>query len=156
MNKEELVKRLPHGAPFIFIEKVLAIDKGQRIKALKTVTAGEEVINAGDGAPQQAFPFVLLVESMAQASGLVLEAEEIEMAFLTMINDARHIKPAMAGDILIIESELTKKFPPLYVFRASISVDGEIIAMAEITLTSITRAATRAGAGRGTTGTMRR
>ncbi|WP_420265321.1 hypothetical protein [Candidatus Magnetominusculus dajiuhuensis] len=141
MNKEELVKRLPHGAPFIFIEKVLAIDKGQRIKALKTVTGGEEAINwGGDG--QQSFPFVLLVEAMAQASGLVLEAEEIEMAFLTMINDAHHVKPAMAGDVLIIESELTKKFPPLYVFRAKVSVDGEIISSAEITLTSVPRAAT--------------
>ncbi|MBF0457327.1 MAG: 3-hydroxyacyl-[acyl-carrier-protein] dehydratase FabZ [Nitrospirae bacterium] len=134
MNKQELVNRLPHAAPFIFIEKVLTIDKGQRIKALKTVTAGEEVIGTSGS-----FPFVLLVEAMAQASGLILEAEEIEMAFLTMINDAHHIKPAVAGDVLIIESELTKKFPPLYVFRARVSVEGEVISSAEITLTSVNK-----------------
>ncbi|MBF0319799.1 MAG: hypothetical protein HQL01_08360 [Nitrospirae bacterium] len=138
MNKRELVKRLPHAQPFIFIEKVLEIDKGRSIRALKNVTAGEEVLGAGRGSVQF-FPFVLLVEAMAQASGLVLEAEEIEMAFLTMINDAHHIKPARAGDTLIIESELVKKFPPLYVFKASVAVDGEVIATAEIMLTSVAK-----------------
>ncbi|MEO5360661.1 MAG: hypothetical protein H7843_09450 [Nitrospirota bacterium] len=140
MNKHELVKRLPHTEPFIFIEKVLEIEKGQRIKALKAVTSGEEVLNTSAGSVgQQCFPFVLLVEAMAQASGLVLEAEEIEMAFLTMINDAHHVKSAVAGDVLIIESELIKKFPPLYIFSANVSVDGQTISTAEITLTSITK-----------------
>ncbi|MBF0515604.1 MAG: beta-hydroxyacyl-ACP dehydratase [Nitrospirae bacterium] len=143
MTKRELVRRLPHGGPFIFIDKVLEIDKGRRIKAVKTVTADEEILSVcdsnGGNSAHHGFPFVLLVEAMAQASGLILEAEAIEMAFLTMINDAQHIKPANAGDVLIIESELSKKFPPLYIFRAKVGVEGQSIASAEITLTSVRR-----------------
>ncbi|MCG6553862.1 MAG: beta-hydroxyacyl-ACP dehydratase [Candidatus Magnetominusculus sp. LBB02] len=135
MTERQMITHLPHSMPFIFIEKVLEIDTGRYIRAAKAITAGEEVISASEA---KHFPFTLLVEAMAQASGLLLETEQIEMAFLTKINGARHIKPAAAGDVLIIESELIKKFPPLYVFSAKTSVEGLAVAEAEITLTTVT------------------
>ncbi|MGO9614592.1 MAG: 3-hydroxyacyl-ACP dehydratase FabZ [Dissulfurispiraceae bacterium] len=125
---------LPHSYPFVLIDKIIEREENKRIVCLKNVTYNEEFFQ-GHFKGRPIMPGVLIIEAMAQASGLILSADQPSAVFLGRISDARFKKAVVPGDQLIIKSSLIKEFRPLYVFEASAYVEGVIVAEAEITLT---------------------
>ncbi len=79
-------------------------------------------------------PGVLIIEAMAQASGLIIDSGHPTAAYLSRVNDARFKKTVTPGDQLVIESEIIHEFPPLYLFKVVAYVRDEVAASAEITL----------------------
>jgi 3-hydroxyacyl-[acyl-carrier-protein] dehydratase len=69
MNVNEIMDLLPHRYPFLLVDRVTEIVPGERIVAYKNISINEEVFNGHfPGAP--IFPGVMMVEAMAQVSGL--------------------------------------------------------------------------------------
>lgn len=124
---------LPHGYPFIFIDKIITLEPGARIVCLKNFTITEEFFK-GHFRETPLVPGVLLIEAMAQASGLLAAGRSSLSAYLSRVNDARFKRPVTAGDQLFIASALIQAFPPLHVFECTASVGDEVVASAEITL----------------------
>ena len=124
---------LPHSYPFLLIDRILDLDEGKRIVCLKNVTINEEFFQ-GHFKDNPVMPGSLIIEAMAQTSGLIIVKEKSGMAYLGMIKDAKFRKMVVPGDQLIITSSLIDKFPPFYAFEVVASVGSEIVSEAEITL----------------------
>ena len=128
-----LDKVLPHSYPFLFIDRVVEIDAGKRVVCLKNVSCDENMFK-GYSPHDPIFPAVYIIEAMAQASGLLLDNERSGGAFLSMMKDVTFHKAVRPGDRLMITSSLFHAFSPLFVFQVSASVEGNLVAEAEITL----------------------
>ena len=70
LNIEEIQKYLPHRYPFLLVDRVLELDLGKYIKACKNVTTNEAFFK-GHFPGKQVMPGVLILEAMAQASGIL-------------------------------------------------------------------------------------
>ncbi len=133
MNPAEL---LPHKYPFLFIDRILEIEKGKRVVCLKETTIDEEFFE-GHFKEAPEIPFTLIIEAMAQTSGLLLNSDingPQKQGFLAAIRNAKLKRPVTAGEQMKITSVFIKGFSPLYVFNANASIDNDIVAEAEIIL----------------------
>jgi len=130
LNSDPL-SRLPHGASFRFVDRVLEMTPGKRIVALKNVTAGDPHLQ-GHFPGNPLMPGVLLVEAMAQTAGLLLS--EGSSALLAQIRDARFRRPVVPGDQVRIEAERLGGLGGLHRFAVKASVDDAPVAEAEIVL----------------------
>jgi 3-hydroxyacyl-[acyl-carrier-protein] dehydratase len=106
----EIKKVLPHRFPFLLIDRVLEIEEGKKVVAIKNITVNEVFSQEYYGGlyPMQG---VLQVEAMAQtAAFLILNAEENkgQLAYFSNIEHVRFRTPALAGDQLRIEVELIR------------------------------------------------
>ena len=126
-------KLLPHSYPFVLVDRIIERDEGKHIVCLKNVTVNDEFLK-GHFKDNPVMPGVLIIEGMAQASGLIMPGKP-ETTYLSRVNDARFKRPVVPGDRLIIKSSMTQKFHPLYVFEVRAFVDETLVAEAEITLT---------------------
>jgi len=125
---------LPHSYPFILIDKIIELAGDKQIVCLKNVTINEEFFS-GHFRENPVMPGVLIIEAMAQASGLIVGNEHATMTYLSRVNDAKFKRPVIPGDQLIIKSSVIQKFPPLHIFEAVAYVNDEVVSEAEITLT---------------------
>jgi 3-hydroxyacyl-[acyl-carrier-protein] dehydratase len=122
---------LPHGLSFRFVDRVLDIVPGERIVALKNVTANDPHLQ--DHFPGNPLvPGVLVVESMAQTAGLLLP--EGSSAFLAQIKEARFRRPVIPGDQIRIEAVRRGGLGDLHRFEVAALVTGAPVAEAEIVL----------------------
>ena len=127
------IKILPHSYPFVLIDRILEFEDGKKIVCLKNVSVNEEFFQ-GHFRDNPVMPGVLIIEAMAQSSGLIISGKESKIFYLGSIKNAKFKKPVVPGDQLIINSSITNKLPPLYTFEAVAYVDGGIVSVAEITL----------------------
>ena len=130
MNSDPL-SRLPHGASFRFVDRVLEMTPGKRVVALKNVTIGDPHLQ-GHFPGNPLMPGVLLVEAMAQTAGLLLS--EGSSALLAQIREARFRRPVVPGDQVRIEAERLGGLGGLHRFAVKASVDDAPVAEAEIVL----------------------
>jgi 3-hydroxyacyl-[acyl-carrier-protein] dehydratase len=122
---------LPHGLSFRFVDRVLELVPGERVIALKNVTANDPHLQ--DHFPgNPLMPGVLLVESMAQTAGLLLP--EGSSAFLAQIKEARFRAPVIPGDQIRIEAVRRGGLSDLHRFEVAALVNGTPAAEAEIVL----------------------
>lgn len=101
---------LAHRYPFLLIDRILELEKGRRVLALKNITVNDAFSMEYFGGiyPMQG---VLQVEAMAQtAAFLILDAAESggKLAYFSTIDKVRFRRPAVPGDQLHIEVELLK------------------------------------------------
>ena len=100
---------LPHRYPFLLIDKVLEMEPGKRIRAVKNVTANEAFFQGHfPGCP--VMPGVLLLEGMAQTAGILLihdrPERESQLVYLTGVERARFRRPVVPGDQVLFEAEI--------------------------------------------------
>ena len=72
---EEIKKILPHRYPFLLVDRLMEVREGEYCKALKNISGNEEIFQGHF--PQQAvFPGVMIIEALAQASGIVINSSK--------------------------------------------------------------------------------
>jgi 3-hydroxyacyl-[acyl-carrier-protein] dehydratase len=141
MNIQDVLRILPHRYPFLLIDKVTEFEKDKRLLAIKNVTYNEPFFT-GHFPVKPVMPGVMIVEAMAQATGLLAGASNPETVTDTSIylfvgiEKARFKKPVGPGDQLQIEAVLTKLKRGIGVFDCVATVDGQVVATAEIMCTS--------------------
>ena len=129
-------KILPHRYPFLLVDRILEFDPGKRIVGLKNVTMNEPYFQ-GHFPDFPILPGVIIIEAMAQTGGLFVfgrnpEEAENKNFFFSGIDKARFRKPVIPGDQMIIELEMLKHRGPLWKFRGKSTVNGDLVAEAEL------------------------
>jgi 3-hydroxyacyl-[acyl-carrier-protein] dehydratase len=143
MDIHRVLKMLPHRYPFLLVDRVLAVEKGASIRALKNVTINEPFFN-GHFPHRPVMPGVLMLEALAQAAAILsFETEgavpdENTVYYFAGIDGARFKRPVEPGDQLVLEVTLLRSKARVYKYAARASVDGELAVEAELTCTART------------------
>ncbi len=115
------------------LDRIVERSEGRSIVCLKNVSANDFFVRGGPQG-EAVMPWTLLVEAMAQASGLIMQREGRSSAYLSGLKGVRFLRAAVPGDALIISASLAGEFPPLCLFEAAVHVRDELISEAEIAL----------------------
>jgi 3-hydroxyacyl-[acyl-carrier-protein] dehydratase len=139
MDNFEVTAILPHRYPFLLVDRVVEIDVGRRIVALKNVTANEPFFS-GHFPGRPLMPGVLLCEAVVQAGGILAHVTAPDalrpgkIAMLTALDRARFRQKVTPGDQLRLEVEAVRRRGPFWKMRGAASVAGKIVAELEFTL----------------------
>jgi 3-hydroxyacyl-[acyl-carrier-protein] dehydratase len=140
LNATEIMRLLPHRYPFLLLDRVLELEPGARLLALKNVTLNEPFF-PGHFPNYPVMPGVLIVEAMAQASAVLgfrstgTSAQDDNVYLFVGIDKARFRQAVQPGDQLRIEVQLKRAVRGIWMFTCSASVDGTEVASAEIMCT---------------------
>lgn len=140
MDIHQILKLLPHRYPFLLVDRVVELERGKRIQALKNVTINEPFFT-GHFPSRPVMPGVLMLEALAQAAGLLSfdmmgEAPGDDKVFYFVgIDGARFKRPVEPGDQLILEVELDRIKGGIYKFKGVARVGDNIACEAEIMCT---------------------
>lgn len=138
MDIHQILKQLPHRYPFLLVDRVLSIEKGKSIKALKNVTINEPFFQ-GHFPHRPVMPGVLMLEALAQAAALLAfdtlgASPSDEMVYyFAGIDGARFKRPVEPGDQLTLEVELLRMKAGIFKFKARALVGDELTVEAELT-----------------------
>ncbi len=137
MEIREILNLLPHRFPFLMVDKILSLEKGKIIKALKNTTINEPFFQ-GHFPSYPVMPGVLILEALAQAGGiLAYKTEEDDdlknmLTFFNGIDKARFRRPIFPGSTVILEVELIKRKQFVWLFHGIASVDEKLCAEADL------------------------
>jgi beta-hydroxyacyl-ACP dehydratase FabZ len=131
----EIMKILPHRYPMLLVDRVLEIDAGKRIVGIKNVTANEQFFQ-GHFPDAPVMPGVLIIEAMAQCCAILflrdLPDRDRKLFLFGGVDKARFRKPVVPGDQLRLECELLQKRSNSVKMHGTASVDGSMVADAEM------------------------
>lgn len=138
MDIHEILKKLPHRYPFLMVDRVLELDKGKRIRALKNVTINEPYF-AGHFPYRPVMPGVLMLEALAQAAA-ILAFDALDMApddksvyYFAGIDGARFKRPVEPGDQLFLDVTMGRMKAGIFKFGARALVGDKLAVSAELT-----------------------
>ena len=137
MDIHEVLQYLPHRYPFLLIDKVLEYKEGETLTAVKNVTYNENYFT-GHFPQRPVMPGVLILEAMAQATGILSfktnnsKPSEKSLYYFVGIDKARFKRPVEPGDQMILDVKILKKKGPMWKFEAKATVDGGVVASAEL------------------------
>ena len=140
MDIHQILKSLPHRFPFLLVDKVIELEKGKRIKALKNVTINEPFF-VGHFPHRPVMPGVLMLEALAQAAALLSVAtlditlDEKTVYYFAGIDGARFKRPVEPGDQLILDVALDRQKAGIFKFKARGWVGDELAVEAELMCT---------------------
>jgi 3-hydroxyacyl-[acyl-carrier-protein] dehydratase len=140
LDAEQILKHLPHRYPFLLIDRILDYVPGKSLKALKNVTINEPFFQ-GHFPGHPVMPGVLIVEAMAQATGMLafvsglVRADVPHVYYFVGIDRARFKRPVTPGDRLVLDVVLTRSLKGLWRFVAEATVDGAVVAQADLMTT---------------------
>ncbi len=129
----EILAILPHRFPFLLIDRVVDYQAGQTLEALKLVTANEHYMPC----ESHFFPPVLIVEAMAQATGIlaVLSAEGVSpdsRFFLIGVDRTSFTSHVQVGDRMSIKVRVLRITQGVGKFQAEVHVGDDQVAIAEL------------------------
>lgn len=140
MNINDILQHLPHRYPFLLIDRVTEFNPGQSLVGYKNVTYNEPFFQ-GHFPERPIMPGVLILEAMAQATGLLAfktverGARRESLYFLVGMDNVRFKKPVVPGDQLMLYATLLRSRRGIWVFDCAARVDGAIVATAQIMCT---------------------
>lgn len=135
LNSQEIKAIIPHRYPFLLIDRVVELEEGKKIVAIKNVTNNEEFFN-GHFPQEPVMPGVLIIEAMAQAGAvalLSLEQFKGKIAYFGGIDKAKFRGKVVPGDTLRLELEIIKLKKVAGIGKGTAYVDGKKVAEAELT-----------------------
>lgn len=131
----EVLDFAKHRYPFLLIDKVLEYEYMSYATCIKNVSFNEPWVQ-GHYPEKAIYPGVLLLESMAQASGPMLmkdgKRNESVTGFLTQIDRVKFIRPVFPGDQVILQSKMEGNVNRYYITRCEAFVDGKKVASAKM------------------------
>jgi 3-hydroxyacyl-[acyl-carrier-protein] dehydratase len=132
-----ILRQLPHRYPFLLIDRVLEIQRGKSIRALKNVTYNEPFFT-GHFPSRPLMPGVIVLEALAQAAGILSFASagsfphESTRFYLVGLDKARFRKPVMPGDQLLLSADLERSVKAIRRFSTRAFVGDIEVAGAEM------------------------
>jgi 3-hydroxyacyl-[acyl-carrier-protein] dehydratase len=140
MDIHQILKLLPHRYPILLVDRVLEIEKGKRIKALKNVSINEPFF-MGHFPKYPVMPGVLMLEAMAQTAALLafhaldVMPDENTVYYFAGIDNARFKRPVSPGDQVIMDVTLDRTKAGILKFSATSSVEGQLVCQAGLLCT---------------------
>ena len=137
MYIEEIRKFLPHRYPFLLVDRVLECVPGERITAIKNISINEPQFT-GHFPNQAIMPGVLIIEALAQATGLLgfrtmsEEPSEDILYMLVGVDNVRFKRQVVPGDQLTLKAKIERRSKVIWKFSCEASVDGEICTAANL------------------------
>ncbi|MBU2970252.1 3-hydroxyacyl-ACP dehydratase FabZ [Pseudoalteromonas sp. C2R02] len=133
---QEIMALLPHRYPMLLVDKVVDYEAGKYLHAIKNVTANEPIFT-GHFPGQPIFPGVMILEAMAQATGLLgfktTEGRaDNELYLFAAIDNARFKQPVYPGDTMHLHVDFIKERRNLWKFYGEAKVDGKVVCTAEL------------------------
>jgi 3-hydroxyacyl-[acyl-carrier-protein] dehydratase len=141
MDIHKVLSLLPHRYPFLLIDRVLEFEPDKRLLAYKNVTYNEPFF-AGHFPVRPVMPGVLIIEAMAQATGLLAMESRPDLIssnslyYFVGIDNARFKRPVEPGDQLHLEVNLITVKRGIWRFGCEARVDGKIVATADVMCTA--------------------
>jgi 3-hydroxyacyl-[acyl-carrier-protein] dehydratase len=134
MDIQAIREILPHRYPMLLVDRIEELE-ADRIVGIKNVTVNEPFFN-GHFPDYPVMPGVLIVEAMAQVAGVLVLSQipdrKNKVVLLAGVDGAKFRKPVRPGDQLRIEMKLSKRKTSMAKMSGTASVDGVIVAEAEM------------------------
>ncbi|ACL77389.1 3-hydroxyacyl-ACP dehydratase FabZ [Ruminiclostridium cellulolyticum] len=134
LTNKEIRELLPHRYPFLLVDKVIELEPGKKVVAVKNVSANEPFFQ-GHFPEYPIMPGVLIVEALAQAAGIavaVLEDNKGKLGVFAGIEAMKFKNQVMPGDVLTLEAEILVSKLGVTKAKVKASVDGKVAAEGEI------------------------
>jgi 3-hydroxyacyl-[acyl-carrier-protein] dehydratase len=138
MDIHQILKSLPHRYPFLLVDRVVELEKGKRIRALKNVTMNEPFFG-GHFPSRPVMPGVLMLEALAQAAAILAfqtlgkEPDAKTVYYFAAIESARFKRPVEPGDQLWLDVTMGRAKAGIFKFEGKALVGEEVAAEAQIT-----------------------
>ncbi|HWF00606.1 MAG TPA: 3-hydroxyacyl-ACP dehydratase FabZ [Caulobacteraceae bacterium] len=131
----EIMRRIPHRPPFLFVDRAEDFVPGKSIVGIKCVTITEPYF-AGHFPGAPVMPGVLIVEALAQTGGLLMSKSwdvdpEGKIILFMSVDNCRFRQPVRPGDVLRLEVEVVRSRADVVKFKGRGVVDGRLAAEAE-------------------------
>ena len=139
-NVVEIQKILPHRFPFLLLDRVTDLTKGEYIEGYKNVSISEPIFQ-GHFPDHPIYPGVMIIEGMAQAGGVLAfksmdgaTQEEIEnkVVYFMSIDKAKFRAPVTPGDKLVYKINVIRNKGAVWQLDAKAYVDDKLVAQAEL------------------------
>jgi 3-hydroxyacyl-[acyl-carrier-protein] dehydratase len=140
MDIHQILRQLPHRYPILLVDRVLDIEKGVRIRAIKNVTINEPFFT-GHFPHRPVMPGVLMLEALAQTAALLafdmlgVTPDEKTVYYFAGIDGARFKRPVEPGDQLTLDVTLDRMKAGIFKFKARALVGEELAVEAELMCT---------------------
>ncbi|WP_163655020.1 3-hydroxyacyl-ACP dehydratase FabZ [Listeria sp. PSOL-1] len=130
----EIKEILPHRYPFLLVDRVLEVEAGKTVKAVKNVSANEPFFN-GHFPEYPVMPGVLIIEALAQTVGIAINQSpenKDKIGLFAGIDSCRFKRQVIPGDQLVLEAEIIRLRGAIAKAKVVASVDGDVACEAEI------------------------
>jgi 3-hydroxyacyl-[acyl-carrier-protein] dehydratase len=137
MDIHEILDHLPHRYPFVMIDRVVSMELGKEITAIKNVSINEPFF-PGHFPYHPVMPGVLIVEAMAQAAAILsfktmnAKPSEDSVYYFAGIDSARFKKPVSPGDQIILNVKIDRILKGIWKYTGVATVDGAVVAEASM------------------------
>ncbi|HEX6362243.1 MAG TPA: 3-hydroxyacyl-ACP dehydratase FabZ [Albitalea sp.] len=140
MDIHEILKKLPHRYPILLVDRVIELEKGKHIKAIKNVSINEQFFQ-GHFPHRPVMPGVLMLEALAQAAALLSFAtlgespDQKTVYYFAGIDGARFKRPVEPGDQLLLDVTLDRVKSGIFKYNARALVGDELAVAAQLMCT---------------------
>lgn len=137
MDIHEILEHLPHRYPFLLVDRVVDYKPGEYLIGVKNVSFNEPFFT-GHFPQRPVFPGVLIMEALAQATGLLAfktqgkKPDGSSLYYFAGIDNCRFKQPVEPGDQLFLEVKLVTTKRNIWKFSAEAKVDGKVVASADL------------------------
>lgn len=137
MDIHEILEHLPHRYPFVLVDRVVSLELGKEIVAIKNVSVNEPYF-PGHFPYHPVMPGVLIVEAMAQAAAILsfktmnAKPSDDSVYYFAGIDSARFKKPVSPGDQIVLNVKIDRILKGIWKYKGVATVDGAVVAEAEM------------------------
>ena len=136
LDIHKVMELLPHRYPFLMIDRVNEFEEGKSLTAIKNVTINEPFFQ-GHFPDQPIMPGVLVLEAMAQATGLLAfssmgDAHKSKLYMLVGIDKVRFRGQVVPGDQLVLNISLKRNMRGIGMYQCEARINGDVVAEAEM------------------------
>ena len=141
MNIHDILEHLPHRYPMLLVDRVLELEPGKRILALKNVSINEPFF-PGHFPHHPVMPGVLVIEAMAQAAAILtfktrgLKPDENSVYYFVGIDEARFKRPVFPGDQLLLEVTIERSMRGIWKYDGKARVGDALVAEGKLMCTN--------------------
>jgi 3-hydroxyacyl-[acyl-carrier-protein] dehydratase len=130
IDVNKIMELIPHRYPFLMVDRVIELVKGEYVVGIKNVTINEHLFQ-GHFPNHPVFPGVLIVEALAQTSAVLVAETDPDAAgkivYFTSIEEVKFRKPVVPGDQIFLRATVQKHRKNLWKFDVRAEVDGCVV-----------------------------